>query len=58
LLSRDEMSLTENLAAYLQDVERYIENIDDFCEKRRMHFLKEMKSKMLWDDYKAFLGSL
>jgi len=43
---------------YLADVERYIENIDEFCEKKRMHFLKEMKNKMHWDEYKGFLSNL
>lgn len=35
-----------------------MELIDEFCEKRRIYFLKELKSKMSCEQYKSFLSNL
>ena len=58
IMGRDNIGAIENLTILFQDVEKYAEHIDEFYEKRQMHFLKEMKAKMLEEDYYGFLASL
>lgn len=35
-----------------------MEEIEDYCLKKRIHFLIELKSKIGMEDYKTFLGNL
>jgi hypothetical protein len=57
-LNKNEITVIDSLGSYLENVDKNIELIDDFCFKRRIHFLCELKNKVTLEEYKAFLSSL
>lgn len=52
------MNVVDTLDSYLENVQKNIELIDEICQKRRIYFLSELKSKITLDEYKAFLSNL
>lgn len=48
----------ETLAGYFQNVEKHMDLIDDFCEKKRIYYLLELKAKMPIEQYKSFISNL
>lgn len=43
------MALADILGGYLENIEKNIELIDDFLQKRRIYFLCELKNKVTLD---------
>ena len=58
LFRQEGLGIIEHLANYFGDVNRNIENIEEYCEKKRIHFLLELKNKMSYEEYKNFLSNM
>ena len=52
------LQMVEFLAAYFMDVERHMESIGEYMQKKRIHFLLELRSKMSNEEYRGFLSSM
>ena len=46
IFKNEGLEMVEFLATYFMDVERHMESIDEYLQKKRIHFLLELRSKM------------
>lgn len=58
LFTKEELGTVEVLATYFENVESHLELIDEFCVKKRISFLSELRCKMGLEEYKSFLCNL
>jgi len=56
--TKEELTLFETLLSYFQNPDKHLDLIDEFAEKRRIEFLKDLKRKLPHEDYKSFLACL